>query len=99
MAGLPQRGETPLELKFFLNIWVFVNLCRHFHFPGGEDRVSPLCHSSKKHHVNRAPVVETCCEEKINANLLSKSQLLPAEVSETEQTQLDLNSNSSHKKL
>ena len=41
--------------------------------------------------MNRALVVETCCEEKINANLLSKSQLLPAEVRETEQTTLNLN--------
>ena len=32
----------------------------------------------------RAPDVETCREEKINANLLSKFQLLPAEVNETE---------------
>ena len=40
--------------------------------------------------MNRALVVETCCEEKINANLLSKSQLLPAEVRETEQTTLNL---------
>ena len=32
-----------------------------------------------------APGVETCREEKINGNLLSKSQLLPAEVGETDQ--------------
>ena len=46
-------------------------------------------HSFQNHHVNRALVVETCCEEKINANLLSKSQILPAEVRETEQTTLN----------
>ena len=46
--------------------------------------------TAKNHHVNRAPDVETCCEEKINANLLSKSQLLPAEVRETEQTTLNV---------
>ena len=51
--------------------------------------VGKFCHSCKNHHVNRALDVETCREEKINANLLSKSQLLPAEVRETEQTTLN----------
>ena len=37
----------------------------------------------------RAPDVETCREEKINANLLSKFQLLPAEVNETERKKLN----------
>ena len=45
--------------------------------------------SCKNLHVNRAPDVETCCQEKTNANLLSKSQLLSAEVRETERTKLD----------
>ena len=49
-----------------------------------------VCHSCKN-HVKRAPDVETCREEKINANLLSKSQLLPAEVRGTERTTLNLN--------
>ena len=51
-----------------------------------------LCqsHSSKNHHVNRAPDVETCHEEKRSANLLSKSQSLPAEVRESERTTLNL---------
>ena len=40
--------------------------------------------------MKRAPDVETCREEKINANLLSKFQLLPAEVRETERTTLNL---------
>ena len=40
--------------------------------------------------MNRAPDVETCHEEKINANLLSTSQSLPAEVRETERTTLNL---------
>ena len=49
-----------------------------------------FCHSWKNHRVNRAPDVETCREEKINANLLSKFQSLPAEVRETERTTLNL---------
>ena len=32
---------------------------------------------SKNHHLNRVPVGETCWEEKIIANPLSKFQLLP----------------------
>ena len=36
-----------------------------------------------------APEVETCREEKINANIMSKPQLLPAEVRETERTTLN----------
>jgi len=39
--------------------------------------------------VSRALDVETCREGKINANLLSIFQLLPAEVRETERTTLN----------
>ena len=41
--------------------------------------------------MNRALDVETCHDEKINANLLSIFQLLPAEVRETERTTLNVN--------
>ena len=47
-------------------------------------------HSCKNHHMSRALDVETCREGKINANLLSIFQLLPAEVRETERTTLSL---------
>ena len=53
----------------------------------------------KNHHVNRAPDVETCREEKINANLLAKFQLLPAEVRETERTTLKLEASALEKKI
>ena len=49
--------------------------------------------------MNRAPDVETCREEKINANLLAKFQLLPVEVRETERTTLKLEVSVLEKKL
>ena len=77
MARLPQEGETPLGFSFlkrkfksplslsganrFLHLLFFGNFCLLF----------------KNHHVNRTPVVETCCEEKKCKILCKNIAILP----------------------
>ena len=81
MAGLPQGGETPLGRDLFC--------CKYLHPLSFSCKYiqSIVCckvyHSFQNHHVNRAPVVETC-RENIIANLLSNCPSFSAEVRETE---------------
>ena len=52
-------------------------------------RVLRSYHSSQNHHVIRALVVETCREEKNICKSFVQMQLLPAEIRETEEIQLN----------
>ena len=92
MAGLPQGGETPLGREFVKH-WLFVNICTHFQFLANIYRlfyVTSLPFILKTTTgMNRAPVVEKCCDSKIIENLLSNCPSLPAEVRETERTKLN----------
>ena len=59
------RRRNPAGDKVFFKHYVFANICPHFLFPGGKYIVRCILqgyHSFHNHHVNRALVLETCCE-------------------------------------